>query len=161
MINNKLTIKTLGTLEVTNGLIDITDPCYDFLAWGRINKVKIREGLYNCELSKVENSLLVYSISIVHEEAQVSGYSEVLDLIEVDSGLAGFFISPKKDYTEEEWSKFHSDLYPEEDCFENPIAWVNQEGFFSKSGYGAGTYSVYCHRNKEYQIDALKIVFVN
>ena len=118
--------------------IDITDPCYDKTVWCRMNDFEISPGKYNCYVTELDDEETgnwgdrVSRIGIRKAKGDI--YRRV-GSIGVDAGLAGFFIN-KPDYTDKEWSKFCGRCGSDR-------AWNIKEGFYSESGFGDGSYSVW------------------
>lgn len=145
------------------GVIDITDPCYDKDVWCR-SEATVISGDYSCYIwihtSKEES---VYGKEYIDKRVGVIGIylngaippqksMTEISTIGVDAGLAGFFMN-KPDYSDEEWDDFCNSI-----CEGN--AWIKDEGFFSESGYGDGTYPVYAAKNENGEIYALEIRFI-
>ena len=131
-----------GTIDLPDR-IDITDPGYDNDVWCRINNFPISAGTYECYTLTASNEETgrwgkrIARIGIRKDKAdkyQLEGY------IGVDAGLAGFFVD-KPNYTDEEWHEF---------VYRTGDAWLIDNGFYSQSGYGDGTYNVYAgYKNNE------------
>ena len=126
--------------------IDITDPCYDKDVWCRINNFPIAPGKYKCYAQTLDNEepegwgTRVSRIGIRRDKAE---YYEFKGSIGVDAGLAGFFVN-KPDYTDEEWAEFCGNLDT------SKVVYLTEDSFFSDSGYGDGSYSVYAgYKNGE------------
>ena len=143
--------------------IDITDPCYDRDVWCRLNNVKIKEGEYRCIVWKKRTRYedyfgkLCYDTRIVRigiyrgDIPHTEKLEEIGD-IRVDSGLAGFF-NGKLDYNNEEWSELCSAIKGKDYL-------INEEGFFSSSGYSDGYYPVYAEKDTNGEIISLEICFM-
>ena len=89
---------------------------------------------------------------------------EWFDSIGVDAGLAGFFVSPKKDYTDSEWSDLCDWMYDKAKASEwnsdkDNDFYITDAGFFSSSGDGDGEYDVYVEKS-EGKIVAVEIHFI-
>lgn len=144
--------------------IDITDPCYDRDTWCRMNDVSIKEGEYTCMVSestcdavfngkphqyKVIESIAISLSGKFPAETQSTYFGE----IGVDAGLAGFF-NNKPDYTDPEWDSFCDRLnQPKENV------WLQDVGFFSTTGHGDGSYTVFADRDSHNDIVSLVIEF--
>lgn len=143
------------------GVIDITDPCYDRDVWCRMN-AEVKPGTYDCRVwrqtkrykydgEKQEHQIVgiigIYLDGIIPQQKQM----EEIGGVGVDAGLAGFFMN-KPDYSDDEWSDFC-------DCIRNGDAWIKDEGFFSSSGNGDGYYPVYAYKQNG-KITALEIRFI-
>lgn len=144
------------------GLIDITDPCYDKDVWCRM-KATVKSGEYTCyiwrnkEIDEFEGKQYVdqrvgvigiYLDGIIPPQKTM----EEIGTIGVDAGLAGFFMN-KPDYSDDEWKDFC-------DSIREGDAWIKDEGFFSSSGYGDGCYPVYVSKNNDGEIYAIEIRFL-
>jgi hypothetical protein len=134
-----------GKFHAWDGLVDITDPCYDRDTWCRINGVKVRRGTYNAVYYLGDNGRITKT-AIIHtslfnskEIPDIKKYDyEYVGDIGVDAGLAGFFIAPKPDYTNEEWQQICEEL----NTNGNAVS-LNSQGFFTSSGWGDGMYKVW------------------
>jgi len=159
-----ITTKTFGNT------IDITDPCYDRNTWCRKNDVEIKPGKYDCFVTEVpetytydgktETYQTTESIEIEFVENRIAGGWggwEHFCEIGVDAGLAGFFEN-KPDYSREEWSEVCDTIRKAE--MDGKKAYDIDCGFFSNTAYGDGEYPVYCRKDKDDVIVALKIVFM-
>lgn len=149
----KLKFEQIGTKHF-KGTVDITDPCYDKDVWCRTT-ADVKDGEYCCAVwtEKTANCGKRVRIIGIYLNSQIPAETDMEEIgeIGVDAGLAGFFMN-KPDYTDEEWEAFC-------DALNTGIAWLNDEGFFSYSGYGDGCYSVYAHKDANGDIDALEIKF--
>ena len=152
--------KKIGTKHF-EGVIDITDPCYDKNVWCRMT-AEVKAGEYECyvwrhtdkgvyngeEYKDVRVGIIaIYLDGIIPPMRSM----EEIGSIGVDAGLAGFFMN-KPDYNDEEWDKFC-------DSIRDGDAWIKDEGFFSSSGYGDGCYGVYASKVNG-EIVALEIRFI-
>ena len=144
----------VGALHVPNGTIDITDPCYDHDVWCRINNFKILPGKYKCFYNNNIEGRVTESYIIHCEHTDTLNRWRKTDYsIGVDAGLAGFFISPKPNYSNEAWQLFCNALE------QGSVIKLSEQGFFTSSGYGDGEYEV---RVKifEKKVVAVKLVFL-
>lgn len=145
----------VGVLNLDGGKIDITDPCYDDDVGCRINSVSVKPGKYNCYV-KIDDAYRfsqVQEIRIVRQgSSKFANNWKFLDWIGVDAGLAGFFVSPKKDYSDKEWKEF-CDSLQDDDYF------VREYGFFSQSGFGDGEYGAEVAKDNDDNIIAVRIKF--
>lgn len=144
-----------------NGLVDITDPCYDKDVWCRINTT-VKSGIYDCvvwrqpekyEYAGIEHKYQIVGIVGIYLDGIIPLQKDMREIgsIGVDAGLAGFFMN-KPDYTDKQWQEFC-------DSIRQGDAWINNGGFFSSSGNGDGCYEVYAYK-KNGEIVALEIRFV-
>lgn len=160
--------RNVGTLEIKNGVIDITDPCYDRNTWCRINDMRVVPGKYICQVKLFHNDTYGHRVQAIR--IHLDGYCptnkkmEYFDSIGVDAGLAGFFISPKKDYNDAEWQAlcewmWDKDKSSEWNKDEDNNYFITEEGFFSQSGYGDGVYDVRVAKVNN-EIVAVEILFI-
>lgn len=130
-----MTEQIIGTKEFLDK-IDITDPCYNKDVWCRINNFPISAGTYECYVYIADNEETggwgerVARIGIRKGTAE---HYEHKGYIGVDAGLAGFF-NDKPNYTDEQWNDF---------VYREGKAWIIEDGFYSSSGYGDGSYDVF------------------
>lgn len=157
----KFITRTIGTKDF-HGEVDITDPCYGRDVWCRMNNIKIADGTYICNAYVSErisynridaigifltDNFIADSLEAIHSKMKHIGN------IGVDAGLAGFFHN-KPDYDDDQWTIFCDQLKG------NCNAYINEEGFFSTSGDGDGSYDVYAYNDpKTGEIVALAIDF--
>lgn len=143
------------------GLVDITDPCYDKDVWCRINAT-VKSGTYDCrvwaqtekcEYGGIKSEYQIIGIIGIYLDGKIPRQKEMekIGFIGVDAGLAGFFMN-KPDYTDEQWRKFCESI-------RGRSAWIKEEGFFSNTGYSDGSYNVYAYKQNN-EITALEIRFV-
>lgn len=152
--------KKIGT-KYFEGMVDITDPCYDRDVWYRMN-AEVKAGEYTCYVWRHTNKRVfmnkeykdicvgvigIYLNGVIPPQKSM----ENIGYIGVDSGLAGFFMN-KPDYNFDEWHDFY-------DSIRNGDAWIKDEGFFSSSGDGDGEYPVYASKVNG-EIIALEIRFI-
>lgn len=160
----------VGYLSIDNGKIDITDPCYDRDVWCRVNDVEVVPGKYVCQIEKQNDGIIGRRVSAIRIALCNSDFSksnperlEWFGSIGVDAGLAGFFVSPKKDYTDSEWSDLCGWMYDDAKASEwnndkDNDFYITDAGFFSSSGDGDGEYDVYVEKSEE-KIVAVEIHF--
>lgn len=152
--------KKIGTKHF-EGVIDITDPCYDKDVWCRMN-AEVKSGEYDCHIwrhtsKEIWNGKEYKDVSVGVIGIYLNGIippqrsMEEIGSIGVDAGLAGFFMN-KPDYNDDEWSDFCNSI-------RDGDAWIKDEGFFSSSGYGDGCYPVYASKVNG-EIVALEIRFI-
>lgn len=143
------------------GIIDITDPCYDKGVWCRMT-AEVVPGEYDCIVHTIHEDedaaykrvavIGIYLSDHAFDEYDIAEMRPI-GTIGVDAGLAGFFMD-KPDYTDIEWSNLCDELGDME------YAWMREEGFFSSSGYGDGGYPVYATYNESGKAIALEIQFI-
>lgn len=157
-MNKQTKMEVIGTKKF-GPKIDITDPCYDKNTWCRKNNVEIKQGEYTCAVwmatepltwdgETYDNTLVAVIGIYLNGEIPAENDMEKIGTIGVDAGLAGFFEN-KPDYTDDKWDNICQTA-------REGKAWIIEEGFFSQSGYGDGTYSVFAHKNEN--IDAYTAV---
>ena len=153
--------KTVGKKDFY-GSVDITDPCYDKDVWCRMSDVVIKNGIYTCmvwyhtdkgECDGEPYSYEVVGIIGIHLNGIIPLQKSMKEIgsIGVDAGLAWFFHN-KPDYDDKRWIEFCDKL-------RDGDAWIDEDGFYSCSGYGDGGYGVFAHEQNG-EIDALEIRFL-
>lgn len=153
--------RKIGTKHF-DGVIDITDPCYNKDVWCRMDNVHIKSGEYDCiiwdqeneyELNGKKNTYNIVGIIGIYLDGIVPLQDSMkrIGFVGVDAGLAGFFQN-KPDFTKEQWADFCNQTRKGE-------AWITDLGFFSFSGGGDGEYDVFAYKVNE-DVAALEIRFV-
>lgn len=177
----KLTNHFVGTINVPDGKIDVTDPCYRKGTWCR-QSYDITPGEYDCYAWTGEDDVFgkrVWATAILwYDDSTFDTYLsddslwEEIGEIGVDAGLAGFF-NNKPDFTDDEWNDFchwmwdkdipHNEMKEYDLEYDGEIdAYVRSfnghDGFWTGSGCGDGCYPVYAIK-RDGKIIALKIEF--
>lgn len=163
----------VGQIEIPDGLVDITDPCYDADVWCRMNNVKVMPGTYNCYAymgtdRNWGNRCWIAQIVIadgpfdeIAEDRICSGRSwRTIGEIGVDAGMAGFF-SHKPDFNDDEWEMVcNAHRQGDANAYLESFArdGESRKGFWTDSGVGDGCYSVHAIRENR-KIIALEIRF--
>ena len=161
MADNTIIVRktAIGKIDLTSGLVDITDPCYSSTIWCRMNKVKVKPGMYHTQIWKDTKSgrVAIIGISLVHGSRYTQEQLEEIGRIGVDAGVAGFWPAGKKpDYSDKEWGQLcERCLCKKENT--NRKYYEFDEGFCADSGWGDGEYSVYAYKNSRKQITAIEI----
>ena len=157
----------VGQIEIPDGFVDITDPCYGKDVWCRMNDVRVMPGTYNCYAYMGEdkiwgNRCWIAQIAIadgpydeVAEDRISSGRSwRTIGSIGVDAGMAGFF-NHKPDFDDDAWTKV-CNAKTHGGCKAYLEGFAN--GFWTDSGVGDGCYTVHAIRENR-KIIALEIRF--
>lgn len=142
------TIKYVGTIDVSDGLVDITDPCYNKDTWCAMFGKKIKSGKYKCFI-EIEDFMFedmkdrrLIALKIVHKDFIESPLSFTIlsNKIGVDAGLCGFYNHKPNFDKDEDWDNFWQSLSKIEgfdcDC-------TKANGITVSSGFGDGMYTVY------------------
>jgi len=141
-------------LDVKDGLVDITDPCYDRGTWCAMWGVKVKTGEYTVEINKTGSR--VRSI-YMHLPDEKMIRKQDIGLAGVDAGLCGFFID-KPTFSDDEWMKICKDIEEQEKSGKDIFKIAS--GVFSSSGYGDGEYPISAYYNGDLEIVGLKITFI-
>lgn len=165
--NTKHTNEYIGTIKITDGLIDATDPCYDHDTRSyRVDNIKICNGDYKCYAvyDKRETNRVARCRIVLDDEETIQKVEKGMSWrkyspdVGVDSGIAGFFVN-KPDFDDDEWYDFCNNL----DNNGYKLIYENNKknscGFCTESGYGDGLYDVWAIRNSKRKITALEIRF--
>lgn len=151
-----------GTMNLSKGSLDLTDPCYDKETWCRKTVNKIKKGTWSCfYLQEAEDEGRIAQIEIVHDSVDINDIQRKyisVGSIGVDAGLAGFFEN-KPDYNDEEWNEICDFLPFDNPIIVNPDSCLKCTGFVSSSGYGDGCYEIFGLTDDHFEVVALKIVF--
>lgn len=168
----KKIIKKVGEIEICNGSIDITDPCYDKNVWCRDTFKNMKNGIYSCYVVmsnegkwgwRVDSSAIVYKQKSEKEELDLLHKFQYVKNsiweIGVDAGMAGYF-TDKPDFNDGGWSMLCDSL-----DLNNNKYWIrsfdnNSVGFFTDSGFGDGGYPVFAIADDDDCFIAVKIKFI-
>lgn len=159
---DKIVTITVGTLNMAEGRVDITDPCYNHDVTCRINDLHTKAGSYKCSYDYSTGARRVISASIEYcgdDMPKCTLSKRLYTTIGVDAGLAGFFIAPKPNYNKDEWHSLCNEIG-------NGNVYIDEKGFFTSSGYGDGEYPVMadyeCNKDGTTgEIVGLTIIFIN
>ena len=152
-----LKYKEVCKLDLTNGSVDVTDPCYDADIWCRV-KVDVKPGIYTgyvyTDTEDGRNGII--GIKMVHGTTPTDDNMTDFGFIGVDSGLAGFFPN-KPDYSDAEWQEICNKMAEIDEKYPKRYYYTFDDGFCSSSGYGDGNYPVRVHKNSRKEITAIEI----
>ena len=138
-----------------NNTIDITDPSYEQDVWCRLNNIEIIPGEYTCSIWTLSNGRIAKAGIYYNGITPNYDKMELIDAIGVDVAIAGFFNSPKKDYSNVEWDIICK-------MFDKNDYANTNEGFMCRSGYGDGSYNVYGYKiNDNEPYIAIEIIFID
>lgn len=136
-----MTKKFYGTIEISNGRIVCSDPCYRSEEWCA-DSFPAKNGLYRVYIYHTDNRNAV--LEIIHQDYDTKSvdWDDADSACAVDSGTFGFF--DKKYY-----DKYH-DGELDEEWYENNVVLADDylltdgAGAWSSSGYGDGMYHLQC-----------------
>lgn len=136
-----MTKKFYGTIEISNGRIVCSDPCYYSGIWCA-DSFPAKNGLYRVYIYHTDNRNAV--LEIIHQDYDTKSvdWDDADSACAVDSGTFGFF--DKKYY-----DKYHNEKLDEE-WYENNVVDADDylltdgAGAWSSSGYGDGMYHLQC-----------------
>lgn len=163
-------IVELGIIEVKDGRLIVTDPCYEVGTWCQ-GEVSVKNGFYAAYAVITNEGFWgkrVAELVIVKDGVDDFDLFSPLDLdfeVGVDSGQAGFFNTdyfaehqPDDDWdNEKSWYRRVCDIT----CnTEYSCGTIDGEGVVSESGYGDGGYCCYPAYDKDEEIVGLRIVFI-
>lgn len=145
--------------------VTVTDPGYDAGTWCTLTGLKVQPGNYHCVAWRCRDqwtrdgkrySCTRTMICGIYLDGKIPSTEEcenmpVIGTIGVDAGMAGFF-QDKPDYDSDAWFAMCDKLH-------NRTWLITDEGFFTESGYGDGSYKVYGIKNAEGLYTALEIRF--
>lgn len=167
-----------GQIIITEGELEVTDPCYNKDVWCRVKLENVVNGTYDCYVystNKGKYGVRTAKIQLVlegkDEEAanklKTAGISKVIG---VDSGMAGFFVN-KPDFDDEAWQEMCRFMFGEN--LDEPGFVAGQpkgfyarsfdnggQGIWASSGWGDGEYPVMVARDDEGQIIGAEVKFL-
>lgn len=155
----------VGTRFFDETPVTATDPGYDNETWCIRTGIKVQPGKYTCVAWRgterwrhegKRRSRRRTMICAIYLDGKIPSQEEwesmsIIGNIGVDAGLAGFFQN-KPNYSNEEWLALC-------DKIANKSWYITDEGFFTESGYGDGSYYVYGRKNNAGLYTALEIRF--
>ena len=169
---NFLKVVELGVIEVKDGRITVTDPCYEVGTWCQ-GEVAVKNGFYNAYAVITDEKAWgtrVAELIIVKDGVDDFDLFSPLDLdfeVGVDSGQAGFFNTDyyEKNQPDDEWEKADGISWYRRVCnitlSEDSCGTIDGEGVVSESGYGDGGYRCYpAYENDTEEIVGLRLVFI-
>lgn len=166
----------VGKFNVPDGIIDITDPCYEKDTWCAMFDVKIKPGTYFCyidmvnfpslyteennnEIKRIEDERIM-ALTIKHEDfinKPTKRWIEINSNIGVDAGLCGFYNHKPNFEGQSIWEAFIDNLKKFEGSFNTCD--LKPYGITVSSGFGDGCYCAYKAKNKDNEIYALQLRF--
>lgn len=176
--------KFVGNISFDDGIVDITDPCYESDVWCAVFGKKIKAGEYAAYITvvnfphmvQVENAMeasqlkanigdkvklsdkRIMSVKIVHKDFVNANkrWQLIAPNIGVDAGLCGFY-NHKPDFSADDlWGRFCDSLKRYEDTY--CVCDIKPYGITVSSGFGDGVYRLYTQKAKG-KIVALKLRF--
>jgi hypothetical protein len=168
--------KFIGTFELTDKNVIISDPCYEKGVWcqGKLDNVKT--GTWNAVVKEEDSriaQLIAYHSDISDIDSLNRKWKRQSFSICVDSGQAGFFQEDK--FRNGATSLDLPDYFNNDEEAENEERWygvccnitlsrqmagVLEGGVVATSGYGDGCYTLYTVVDKNKEVIAMKIIFI-
>lgn len=156
---------TVGSRVFDKRTVTVTDPGYDAGTWCTLTGLRVQPGNYHCiawrwrdqwTLEGKRHSCTRTMACGIYLDGKIPPPDEwqqmpVIGTIGVDAGMAGFF-QDKPDYDSDAWFALCDKLH-------NKSWMITEEGFFTNSGYGDGSYEVFGIKNAEGLYTALEIRF--
>lgn len=141
-------------IVIENGLVDVTDPCYDRGEWCSLWDVKVRNGEYEVDVDELNE--LTKSIRMMLKGEEIVKVKDI-GVVGVDAGLCGFFVK-KPTFNNAEWKEICGKLKEMDERGEYP--YEIPTGVFANSGHGDGEYPVRAYYDCNDEIVGLEIVFI-
>lgn len=137
----EMTRKFYGTIEISNGRIVCSDPCYKSGEWCA-DSFPAKNGLYRVYIYHTDNRNAI--LEIIHQDYDTNSvdWDDADSACAVDSGTFGFF---DKEY----YDNYH-DGELDEEWYDNNVVYADDylltdgAGAWSSSGYGDGMYHLQC-----------------
>lgn len=157
---------TVGTRHFDARPVTATDPGYDDDVWCILTGLKVQPGNYTCVAWRgrdswkgsdgKRHSCTRTMVCAIYLDGKIPAPEEwknmpIIGRIGVDAGMAGFF-QEKPNYDRDAWFELCDKLH-------NKTWLITDEGFFTNSGYGDGSYDVCGIKNAEGLFTALEIRF--
>ena len=141
-------------LDLNQGKVDIGDPGTSLDSPFMIKGLDVRPGYWSTFYYPWEGQARIAELVIVHQSRAYKflpmhyhHWTEIGN-VSVDSGLCGFFPSPKPMYTEEQWTNI---------CMMSEQLMFLYGSVYSTSGLGDGYYPVSVYKDTHGDIVAIKI----
>jgi hypothetical protein len=151
-------LKEVGIFEVKSGELMISDPCYELGTWCQGILDNVKNGKWIGYVKPIK--AMVGTLIATHEDVE-----DIIDLTfetagfeaGVDSGQLGIFDVPEFHPDNEDWY----DLCCTKTDSLMRAGIVSEGGVVSCSGHGDGGYTVQYSLDKESQVVAVKVVFID
>ena len=177
--------KYIGEINITDGIVDITDPCYENDTWCAKFGYKIKPGIYKCYIDVInfvskaicesedydflaeykEGDIItvedgrIMNLTIVHEsidKGTILKFDVIDENIGVDAGLCGFY-NHKPDFTDDnKWIEFCENL---KEYKHHVCDCIHANGVTVSSGFGDGVYCLGEAKNENGETIALCLDF--
>ena len=158
-----MTRKFYGTIEISNGRIVCSDPCYKSGEWCA-DSFPAKNGLYRVYIYHTENRNAV--LEIIHKDYDTNSvdWDDADSACGVDSGTFGFF--DKEYYDNHHDGELDEEWYDKNVVNSDDYLLTDGAGAWSTSGYGDGMYDLQCvWCNKENDdadsVAGLRAVFID
>jgi len=170
--------KNIGYFKIESGNVRVSDPCYERDAWCSGVLTDVKKGTWNAYVlvsdegewgSRVKQLLVTHELYRDNENWKIANFE-----VGVDSGQAGIF--DNKYYKDDSVVARFTDLDRKNKtkiCEDEPwFSWCCDKtlgipgggvvpfGAVSSSGFGDGGYVCFFNKNKDGEIDAIKIVYI-
>lgn len=176
--------KYIGEINIADGIVDVTDPCYEDDTWCARFGMKIKPGIYKCYVDVInfpakalceegdyflfaegfrpddiieQDDHRIMNLTIVHQDSDYPDEFELIDEnIGVDAGLCGFYNHKPSFKEDREWDSFWQSLDKYKHC---SCDCGTGNGVTVSSGFGDGVYCLFGAKNTNDEIIALKLDF--
>lgn len=150
----------------------VSDPCYEIGVWCQGIIENVKSGRYNCYVDDGDAGTWggrTYRLLAVHSDYDVYNNVYCDDHLKfdvgVDSGTCGIFDFEyyKSNHNELGENNIDQDTWYDINVFEeceNGYNICDEKGVWSQSGYGDGSYNCYVQRDKDGNVVAIEIIFI-
>lgn len=172
-------MKSIGTFEVENGKVVVSDPCYERGTWCAGTLDNVLNGTWTARVKMSDEGewgMRVARLVVMHESANQRAYDitkweQEGFQVGVDSGQAGIFDTKhfKRDADATGLERMSDDVIRPEDpwysmCCDRTLcdesAGVIPFGAVSSSGYGDGGYPCFAKRDGKGRVIGIGIMFI-
>lgn len=157
----------LGQIEIKNGKIQMSDPCYSPDLWCS-HVTKVKNGKWNCKalVGIVPHGWgqRVVALEINHESTPKKKATTLQAVCPVDSGQCGFFDADyyNKQYqnadVNEKWYNKICKITCDDD--NDCCGAIDGQGVVAASGIGDGVYDCYVGHNTSGEVTAMRLKFI-
>ena len=136
-----MTRKFYGTIEISNGRIVCSDPCYKSGEWCA-DSFPAKNGLYRVYIYHTDNRNAI--LEIIHQDYDTKSvdWDDTDSTCAVDSGTFGFF--DKEYYDNHHDGELDEEWYDKNVVNADDYLITDSAGAWSSSGYGDGMYHLQC-----------------
>lgn len=138
-------------LTIKDGLVDISDPCYDRTVWCGMFDLEVKKGVYSVYYERDDDQVHLIALCQTDESGLEMRPWRKIGSVGVDAGLIGLYVAPKTEYNSQEWEAFCEEIG-------NGNTLKKENYVVVSTRFGDGSYPVYAKYDKNGDIVGLHIV---